>query len=167
MRVSVFKPQRALEVRRSILWSRCLSELLEPAQPSQLSCQKGESCETVGASWICMGQSDCKNWGSCAGFGVTVSIQTQGAQKVCKRQELKRVEQDSFGSYLSWRGPVGSSLFQSQLSRVCMCACQCGCMCVEQSNPPNQILWCFVAFDLSQWDLMCIPTMLSKKCPGL
>lgn len=41
MRVSVFKPQTALEVRRSILGSRCLSELLEPAQLGQLSCQKG------------------------------------------------------------------------------------------------------------------------------
>lgn len=35
-----------------------------------------------------MGQSYCKNWSSCAGFGVTVSIQTQGGQKACKRQNL-------------------------------------------------------------------------------
>lgn len=84
MRVSVFKPQKALGVWRSILWSRCLSELLEPAQPGQLSCQKGESCEAVGASWIFMGQSYCKNLSSCVGFGVTVSIQTQVAQKVQK-----------------------------------------------------------------------------------
>lgn len=89
MRVSVFKPQRALKVRRSILRSRCLSELFEPAQLGQLSCQKGDSCETAGASWICMGQSYYKNWGSCAGFGMTVFIQTQGVQKLCKRQELE------------------------------------------------------------------------------
>lgn len=35
------KPQRAPGVWRSIPWSRCLSELLEPAHLGQLSCQQG------------------------------------------------------------------------------------------------------------------------------
>lgn len=68
-----------------------------------------------------------------------------------------------FGSHLIWKDPVGSSLFQSQLSWVCVCVCQCGCVCFEPTNLLNQILGCSVVFKLSQWNLMCIPTLLNKN----
>lgn len=166
MRVSVFKPQTALGVWRSILRFRCLSELLEFAQQDQLSCQKGRSCETAGTSWICMGQSYCKNQGSWVGFGVSASIQTQGVAKgalktVCELNQA--FLQDSFGSHLIWKDPVGSSLFQSQLSWVCVCACQCECVCFEPTNLLNQIFSCSVVFKLSQWNLMCISTLLNRN----
>lgn len=129
MRVSVFKPQTALEVRRSILEFRCLSELLEFAQQGQLSCQKGHSCETAGTSWICMGQSYCKNWGSCVGFGVAASIQTQGVQKVHERQRVNWTKPFCktvwFTSHLK-----GSSWFLSLPEPTVLGMCVCVCVSV-------------------------------------
>lgn len=61
------RPDACLNCWSLHIWASCLASK--------------EPRETAGALWVCMGQSYCKNWCSCAGFGVTVSIQTQGAQK--------------------------------------------------------------------------------------
>lgn len=170
MRVSVFKPQTALEVRRSILGSRCLSELLEPAQLGQLSCQKGHLWdsrrfldlhgpellqEAVLLWWL---------WRDC--FHTDPGSKKKGAWETTARVSWTKPFCKTVLVHISFEGIPLVPLSSRAKGPGYVCARQCGCACVEWSDPLNQILRSFVVFEPSQWDIMHIPTLLSQKCPG-
>lgn len=113
-----------------------------------------------------MGQSYCKNWGSCAGFGVTVSIQTQGVQTACKGKSLNEwTRQFWFISQLkrsSWFLSLPEPTVLGMHVRVSVQVYVCWAI---KSTSLNSVVFCYVWTKPMGLDVHS--NSAQQKCPGL